>query len=267
MHVIVCIKAVIDPDVPTGLFNVDEDAKAPAPHSGVRTLMNPFDKQAIEGALRIRDTVGEVRITLLCMGPDSCRSIIREGHALGADEAYLLTDPLFEIADCYTAARTLAAAIARIGDVDLVLTGRQSADWDSGVVGSGIAELLDLPAITLAASIETENQTVRVRRALVDGFETVEAPLPAVVTVAHEMGTIRNASLRETMRAARKPVTVWTASDIGLAGDEIGEHGRRAVTERLYIPRRDVKCEFITGETPAAIASALITRLHEEKLL
>ncbi|MCY4136851.1 MAG: electron transfer flavoprotein subunit beta/FixA family protein [Rhodobacteraceae bacterium] len=267
MHILVCIKGIIDPDVPTALFDVDEEAKAPAPLSGVRTLMSPFDKQAIEGALRIRDTRGAVRISLLCMGPDSSRTIIKEGQALGADEAYLLTDPLFEIADSFTTARTLAAAITTIGDVDLVLTGRQSADWDSGVVGGGIAELLNVPAITLAASIEIDGQTVRVRRALVDGAETVEAPLPAVVTVAHEMGAPRKASLRETMRAASKPVTVWTASDIGLAADEIGNHGRRAVPERLYIPLSDVKCEYITGETPAAVASALITRLQEEKLL
>ena len=267
MHILVCIKGIIDPDVPIALFDVDEEAKAPAPLSGVRTLMSPFDKQAIEGALRIRDTLGEVKIALICMGPDSSRTIIKEGLALGADEAYLLTDPLFEIADSFTTARTLTAAITRIGDVDLVLTGRQAADWDSGVVGSGIAELLDVPAITLAASIEIDDQTVRVRRALVDGAETVEAPLPAVVTVAHEMGAPRKASLRETMRAARKPVTVWTASDIGLSADEIGDHGRRAVPERLYIPLSDVKCEYITGETPAVAASALIARLQEEKLL
>ena len=267
MHILVCIKGIIDPDVPTALFDVDEETKVPAPHAGVRTLMNPFDKQAIEGALRIRDTLGEVKITLLCMGPDSSRIIIKEGHTLGADEAYLLTDPLFEIADSFTTARTLAAAIARIGDVDLVLTGRQAADWDSGVVGGGIAELLDMPAITLAASIEIDDRTVRVRRAVVDVVEIVEAPLPAVVTVAHEMGTPRNASLRETMRAARKPITIWTASDIGLAAGEIGEQGLRAVPERLYIPVSDVKCEYITGETPAVVASALIARLQEEKLL
>lgn len=267
MHILVCIKGIIDPDIPIALFDVDEEAKTPAPLFGVRTLMSPFDKQAIEGALRIRDALGEVKITVLCIGPDSNRTIVKEGLALGADEAYLLTDPLFEIADSFTTARTLAAAITRIGDVDLVLTGRQAADWDSGVVGSGIAELLDVPAITLAASIEIDDHTVRVRRALVDGAETVEAPLPALVTVAHEMGTARKASLRETMRAARKPVTVWSASDIGLSADEIGDHGRRAVTERLYIPPCDVKCEFITGETPAVAASALIARLQEEKLL
>ena len=267
MRILVCIKEVIDPDIPTDLFRVDEEAKAPAALSEVRTLMSPFDKQAIEGALRIRDTIGEVKITLLCMGPDSSRTIIKEGLALGADEAYLLTDPLFEIADCFTTARTLAAAIARIGDIDLVLAGRQAADWDSGVVGGGIAELLNVPAVTLAASIEIGDRTVRVRRALVDGSETVETPLPAVVTIAHEIGAVRNASLRETMRAAHKPVTVWTASDIGLAADEIGDHGRRAVPERLYIPHSDVKCEYITGETPAASASALIARLQEEKLL
>ena len=267
MHILVCIKGIIDPDVPAALFDVDEEAKAPAPYSSVRTLMSPFDKQAIEGALRIRDTLGEVKITLLCIGPDSSRTIIKEGLALGADEAYLLTDPLFEIADCYTTARTLAASISRIGDVDLVLTGRQAADWDSGVVGGGIAELLDLPAITLAASIEIDDQTVRVRRALADGAETVEAPLPAVVTVAHEMGAPRKASLRETMRVASKPVTVWTASDIGLAADEIGDNGRRAVPERLYIPHSDVKCEYIAGKTPAAVATALIARLQEERLL
>lgn len=267
MHILVCIKGIIDPDIPAALFEVDEDAKAVAPLSGVRTLMSPFDRQAIEGALRIRDALGEVKITTLCMGPDSSRAIIKDGHALGADETYLLTDPGFETADSYTTARTLAAAIRKIGDVDLVLTGRQAADWDSGVVGLGIAELLDLPAITLAASIEVHDGSVRVQRALSDGAETVEAPLPALVTVAHEMGAPRNASLRETMRAARKPVTVWSAADLDLAADDIGEQGRRAVPERLYIPVSDVECEYITGETPDAVAAALVQRLREEKLL
>lgn len=267
IHIVICIKGIIDPDIPSAQFEIDEDSLRVISRSGVRTLMSPFDKQAIEGALRIREHLGEAKITLLSMGTEAARAIIKDGLSLGADEAVLLNDPLFEPADSYTTALTLAKAIRKIDDVDLILTGRQAADWDTGVVGSGIAEVLGLPAVTLAAAIEIDDRTARIERALKNGSETVEVQLPALVTISHELGAPRKPDLRETMRAARKPVTVWSADDIGLAPGEVGEEAMRNVPEQLYIPVNDVVCEIIAGDTPQEKAAALFKRLHEERFL
>ena len=192
---------------------------------------------------------------------------LKHGLALGADEAVLLTDPAFEGGDSFTTARALAAAIEKLGDVDLVLTGRQAADGDSGVVGCGIAELLGFPAVTFAMDVTVADGMLLVERALGDGSETVATPMPAVVTVSHEVGKVRHASLRETMKAARKPVTTWTASDLGLKSSDVGALGARRVLERLYIPLTDIECEYIDGKTPKELAANLVDRLSAARLI
>jgi len=182
VNIVVCVKEIADPEVASSVFSINEATQEVGP--GVRFVISPFDAQAIEVALRIKDTVNEAAITLLTLGAESARSIMKYGLSLGADEAVMLIDPAFDRGDSYTTARALAAAIAKIGDVDLVLTGRQAADGDSGVVGLGIAELLGRPAVTFAMDVEVVDGALVIERALGDGAETVEAPMPAVVTVS-----------------------------------------------------------------------------------
>ena len=135
------------------------------------------------------------------------------------------------------------------------------------MVGAGIAELLGLPAITFARDVWVADGTITVERVLEDGIETVEADLPAVVTISNELGAVRYASLRETMRAAKKPIRDWTPGDIGLDEKQVGPGASRRVLERLYIPVNDIECEFIGGETAAEMAAALARRLRETDLV
>jgi electron transfer flavoprotein beta subunit len=267
VKIVVCVKEIPNPEIASSVFRVDEAAKKVVPLTGLALVMSPFDAQAIEAALRIKEAVAETSITLLTLGPESARTTIRNGLSLGADEAVLLADPTFEEGDSYTTARVLASAIRKIGDCDLVLTDRQAADSDCGVVGCGIAELLDLPVVTYARRIEVRDGRVIVERVLEDGFETVEAALPAVVTISHELGAVRPASLRETMKTARKPQAIWTAADIGLEPSEIGAGGARRRLERLYIPVNDVVCEFLDGESATEQAAGLVDRLANARLI
>lgn len=267
MRIVACVKETLDPDIASSVFRVDEDARKVMPLPGLRTVMSPFDEQAIEVALRIREALGDGSIALLSLGAETSRSIIKHGLSLGADEAFLLIDPVFEGGDSFTTARALAAAIKKIGDVDLVLTGRQAADGDCGVVGCGIAELLGLPAVTFAMDVTVTDGMLLVERSIGDGSETVAAPMPAVITVSHEVGTVRHASLRETMKATRKPVTVWTADELGLKPSDIGALGVRRVLERLYVPVNDVECEYIDGKTPEEQAANLVDRLSAARLI
>jgi electron transfer flavoprotein alpha/beta subunit len=132
-------------------------------------------------------------------------------------------------------------------------------------MGPGIAELLELPLVTYAADVAVEGLLLVIERVLGDASEIVEVRMPALVTVSHEVGAVRHASLRETMKAVRKAVTIWTPGDLGLAPDELGTRGVRVTLERLYVPANDVACEFLVADSPADLAARLIDRLAAER--
>ena len=267
MHIAVCIKQVPDPEAAFSMFRVDEHAKRVVPAAGLPLVISPFDEQAVEAALRIRERAGEAKVTVLSIGPESARNALKHALAMGADEAVLVQDAALVERGSEATAFALAAAIRELEPVDLVLTGRQAADWDAGVVGCGVAELLGIPAITFARDIEARGRTIVVERVLADGFETIEAELPAVVTVSNELGAARKPNLRETMRAARKPLAVRSASDIGVDLEQIERIAARRVRERLYVPTKTGVCELIEGADEAAQAAALVQRLREARLV
>lgn len=267
MNIVVCVKQVPDPETPASQFRVDEAAKRVIPAQGVPLVISQFDAIAVEAALRLRDALGQGKITVMSMGPEGARDVIKHGLAMGADEGLLLCDKAFEDGDSYTTALTLATAIRKLGDCDLVLCGRQAVDWDMGQVGSFIAEMLGVPCITIAKDVKAVNGKLHVERVLLDGTETLEVAPPCVVTVSNELGEPRYPQLRQIMAAARKQVTVWTASDLGLDPSQVGAQGARLNLERLYIPVVESRCEFIEGETGEEMAAILARRLREEKLI
>ena len=267
MHIAVCIKYIPDPEAAFSMFTVYEQAKKVIPAAGLKHVVSPFDEQAIEAALRVRESHAGTRITVVTLGNELSRNALKHGLAMGADDAVLLADAAFDEGDSYTTAVALSAAVKKLGAVDLVLTGRQAADGDAGVVGAGVAEMLDRPLLTFAMSVAIENSAVRVERMLDNGTEIVEAVLPAVVTVSNELGIPRVPTLRETMRAARKPVMVWKAADIGLDAGATGAAGSRTVREKLFAPVKDSRCEMIVADTPEAQGVQLALRLRDAKVL
>ena len=270
MKIVVCVKQIQNPEIPPVQFRIDEEAKVLIPVSGLSPVLSPYDEQAIEAALRIRDRAGkdsDIEITIVTIASKGARAVIKAALALGADNAVLLSEPAFDGSGGYVTARNLAETIRALGDVDLILTGRQAADWDAGVVGLGIAEILDIPAITFACDVQIADSVVTVKRILEDGIETVEVDLPALVTISNELGKVRYASMRETMRAAKKPIKEWMPEDIGLDEAQVGSSAMRYNLERLYIPVNDTECEFIGGNTPAEIAATLAQHLRAAQLI
>ena len=267
MHLAVCIKYIPDPEAAFSMFSIDEQAKQVIPAAGLKHVVSPFDEQAIEAALRLREQHAGTRITVITLGSELSRNALKHGLAMGADDGVLLADAAFDEGDGYTTALALAAAMRKLGAVDLVLTGRQAADGDAGIVGAGMAELLNIPVLTFAMSVMVADNAVRVERVLEDGTEIIEADLPALVTVSNEIGAPRAPSLRETMRAARKPVLVWKAADLQLEASHVGAAGARSVRERLFAPSKTVHCEFIEAATPEEQGARLAARLREAKVL
>ena len=229
-------------------------------------VISPFDEQAIEAALRIRDK-GGAKVTVLTLGTGLAREVVKKPLSMGADELVLLEDAAYDGGDNWTTAYALAAAIRKIGTFDLIITGRQAADWDSGQVGSGIAEILGIPSVTVAKKIEIENGKAKVERIVPDGYEVIEVSLPALVTVSNELGEPRYATLKGIMAAAKKPPIVWKPADIGLDPSAVGAAGRRSTLVKLFQPVKEAKCEVITADTPAEAGVKLAIRLREEKVL
>jgi electron transfer flavoprotein beta subunit len=264
MDMIVCVKQILDPETPASAFKVDEAAKKVIPPQGMAPVINPFDAQAVEAALRIRDATGDGKITVLSLGPASARDAIKHGLAMGADDGILIDDPALADADSFVSARVLAAAIRKLGNFDIIFTGRQAADWDMGIVGPGLGELLGVPAVTITKSVEAVDGRLRVERVLMDGFETVEVPTPCVITISNELGDPRYPQLRQIMMAARKQVAVWTAADLGLSEDDMRSPLH---IERLFVPVKESHVEIIEGDTVEEQAQNLARRLRESKLI
>jgi electron transfer flavoprotein beta subunit len=263
-HIVCCVKQVPDPETPASQFKVDEAAKAVLPVPGIAPVPSQFDTIGVEAALRIRDALGEATITILSMGPDSFREVIKHGLAMGADQGVHINDPALSGADHWVTAKVLATAIEKLAPFDIVICGRQAVDWDMGVVGTAIAEELGVPCITIARGVQYSDGRVAVERALLDGFETVEAPAPCVVTVSNELGEPRYPALRNIMAAARKEVRVWQAADLGLDPSQLAN---RLVLERLSVLELEVECEFIEGDSAEEKAEKLALRLREAKLI
>lgn len=264
MHIVVCVKQVPDWDIPPSSFKVDEGAKKVVPPPGVAPVVSQFDAIAVEAAMRIKDANPDTKVTIMSMGPAGARDVIKHGLAMGGDEGVLLTDDAFNNLDSHGTATVLSSAITKLGDVDLVLTGRQAVDWDLGVTGTLISEMIGAPVITFAKAVSVADGKVTVERVLPDAFETVEASLPAVVTVSNELGEPRYPKLQQIMAAAKKTVNTWAAGDIGL---DAGALGPRLTLESLFVPVVDTKVEIMQGDTPEEQAMALARRLREAKLI
>lgn len=263
MNIVVCVKQVLDPDVPTSAFHLDQETNRVRVSGNIPPVVNGFDENAVEAALIIGENL-ESKVTILSVGSDFALEVMKKPLSMGADNLVLVDDPQLSELDANATVYVLNEAIKRIGPFDLVLCGRQASDWDNAHVPLGLAESLRLPCITMAQQIEMSNSMVLVNRVFPDGYEKVEADLPALVTVSNEIGQPRYPTLRGIMAASRRAPIVWTADDLGL--DFARLEPKISVT-CLSIPSSDSECEFIEADTEAEAGSRLAKRLREEKLI
>jgi len=241
LQILVCIKQVPDPEGPVDAFKVDPEAKTVIP-VGIPPLINPFDENALEAALRIKNSLSS-KVTVISMGEKLAQPVLRKALAAGADDLILLIDSQFKDLDSYSTAYILSSAIKRIGTYDLILTGRQSSDWGFGVTGLLIAEMLQIPAINLARKVEIKENKVLVEKLSSDGYDVVEAPMPVLVTVSNEVGELRYTSVRALQAASKKPVKGFNAEDLEL------DHRELTVREifKLFAFQNQRECKFIDG--------------------
>ncbi len=260
MNIIVCIKQVIDPEAPPSSFKIDAAANK-VEMRGAPPVIDPYGEYAVEAALKIKEAKGG-KITVMSLGANLLREVVKKPLAMGADELILLEDASFAEPDSQATAIALAAAIKKVREFDLILCGREASDTNAGQTGAGIAEMLGIPAVTLARKIDAVDGKLRVERVTSTGYEVVEAPLPAVVTVSNEIGEPRYPTIKGIMTAKKKEPVVWKPADIGI---QVG--GRRARLVRLYQPVHEGKCELVEGENPEEMGMNLALKLRSAKIL
>ena len=204
MKIVVCIKQVPD----TAEVKLDPKTNTLI-REGVPSIINHDDKAGLEAALRLREQVGGT-VTVVCMGPPQADVALREALAMGADEAYLLSAREFGGSDTFATSQILAAAIKNLGvdKDDIIFCGRQAIDGDTAQVGPQIAEKLHLPQITYAADVKKEGDTLTVKRMLEDGYMTIKAQTPCLITCIKELNTPRYMSVSGVFECYSKPVTV-----------------------------------------------------------
>jgi electron transfer flavoprotein beta subunit len=212
LKIAVCVKEVPDATAPK---RIDAGTKR-LDRSGEKTI-NPYDSHALEEAVRLKEGAAgaDSLITALCMGPEGALRTLHKALSLGADEALLVSDPALEGADIATTARVLAAAARHLG-ADLVLLGQQASDSDSYVMAAAVAEHLERPLVTQVARLELAGEGVRAKRQTETGYDVVEAPLPAVISVSDAINEPRYASLKAIMGARKKPQTTLALADLGV---------------------------------------------------
>ena len=259
MNIIVCVKQVIDPETPPSSFAVNTITMT-AQMRGANPVIDPFAEHAVEAALKIKETI-DAKVTVISMGIDLQRDVIKKPLAMGADELILLEDAAFNSLNSAGTAYALSAAIRKIGEYDMVLCGREASDTNAGMTGPGIAEILGMPCVTLARKIEVSGTTARIEKAMSMGYDVIEVDLPAVITVSNEMGEVRYPTIKGIMRAKKITPDVWKPSDIAF------EAVTGMTLHNLYVPVFEGTCEFIEGETQEETGALLAGKLWQEKAL
>jgi electron transfer flavoprotein beta subunit len=259
VKIAVCVKEVPEASARTridpGTLRLDRSGTA---------ALNPFDAHALEEALRIRERTGEGEVVAVMMAPAGAADSLRKALAIGADRAVHVVDDALAGSDLVATARALAKAVER-EEPDLVLLGQQGGDSDGAVLWSALADLLRLPVVSQAASLELEQRTATVKRQTEYGYDVIAAPLPAIVAVSDAINEPRYPSLKGIMGAKKKPFETLGAGDLGLDPGEIGAAGSR--TEVLALTDPPSRGDSVRIEDDGSAAEKIVEYLSERKLL
>ncbi len=256
MNIVVCVKQVPD----TKDVRLDPKTNTMA-REGVESIMNPYDRHALEEAVCLKESHGGT-VTVLSMGPPQAAEVLRESISCGADRGVLVSDRGFAGADTWATSYTLARAIDTIGGADLILCGKQAIDGDTAQVGPGLAARMKLPYVTCVQKTrEAGDDFITVERMMDDGYDVVRLPLPALLTVVKDINEPRVPSLKGKMRAKKATIETLTAEDIGADPNCIGLAGSPTQVVKVFSPEARGDREIFTGSVDEQVQQ-LVDRLR-----
>ena len=261
MHVVVCTK-----ETPDTAAKVEVDADGNVTWGDAPLVINPWDEYAVEEGLRLKEEHGG-ECTVLAMGSPSTHEALKHAVAVGCDEAVLVSDPAFENADTLLTSYVLAQAITKMGDVNLAIFGRQAVDGDTGQTAVQVGRRLGWNTLTYVfkiVEIDFEAGTIKVERLLEEGKQICESKLPAVLSTVKDINEPRYPSIMGIRKAAKAEISTWSAADIEADSAIQAKVQWPAITAP---PARQAETEVIEGDTPEAVASALVDKLISEKVI
>ncbi len=263
MRILVCIKQIIDPEISPQIFQIDRIAKRAA-QKDVALVMNPYDENAIEVALQLKDRQKEINVAVLTLGGEFSDKALRRALSMGCDEAFWLKDPQWEGLDSSGMAQVIGRGIGKMGNIDLVLCGRQAGDWDMGQVGFFIAEHLSWACANLVFKMDLQGPKLILRREVERGVEIHEASFPLLANITSaSTNQPRYPTAKGIMTASRKKITTWSAPDL-----EISQQiSRRITIEDLALPDFSRELKIIEGEDGVEKARNLVRHLKEMKII
>jgi electron transfer flavoprotein beta subunit len=260
LNIVVCVKQTPD----TAATVTVEDGKVS--WGDAPLVLNPWDEFAVEEALQIKEEHGG-QVTALSLGPEDAQEALKQSLAMGCDQAILISDPAFAGLDTLQVSKVLAAAIEKVGDVDLVFFGRSSVDSDTGVTGTQVARRLGFPSLSLVAKImnlDPDGKEIQVERMLEEGRQQVSGSLPSVLSVVKEINEPRYPSFMGIRKASKAEIPIWSGSELGIADDlTAAVHW----PEIIAPPKVETQVEIIEGDSAEDKAKKLTARLAEEKVI
>ena len=262
MNIIVLIKQVVA--ATSAKINPDTGTLI---REGVENILNPFDEYAVEEALRIREKLGG-KVTVVTMGPPQAVEVIRKAIGMGVDEGILVSDVKLAGSDTWATAYALSQAIKKIGDYQLIITGKQAVDGDTAQVGPEVSACLDIPMVAWVRKIEEISATqMRVERLMEDGYDVLESPLPALISVVKEINEPRLESLKGKMRAKKYEPLKWGAADFpDLDLAQVGLKGSPTRVKKTFTPQRQYKGTMLAGSA-VEMAKALCSKVKEMNII
>lgn len=263
MHIVATLKQVYDPNTPPVLLKIGKDGKTLELPAGMSQIMNGYDANAVEEALKLKEKHGGT-VTVLSVGDDSSKSCLRRAIGMGADKAVHISGPTGLTGDSHSIAKLLSAAIRKLPPVDLILCGRQASDTDSGQVLLFLAEELGFPALSPVRRIHGIDGGLAIVDRIADGgSQRVRVSLPALFGISNEINKPRPASLKGVMLAKKAEIPSWTPAELGME-----EPQPAMILRRLYIePPAETRAELIAADSGRAAGKALADKLHQEGMI
>lgn len=264
MHIVVCLKHVLDPEITPRNFEINPDTNRPDA-SDSDMVLDSFAENALELAIQLRDKTPGATVTALCLGNEDSEEILRRALAFTANAAVRVWDDDWEELDGQAVGHILAHTIHTLGGAELVLTGYQAADIEEGLVGPVLAEELSMPCVTLVSDIELDEGNIKASCETEDGYTVISVPTPAVMTIiSSETNVPRLPKVKDIRLARSKPITLFESDDLNLDSERC-QPGASLV--KAYVQNTEVHCEILSGNDSAELAAELAGKLMALKIL
>ena len=261
MKILVCVKQVPD----TTEVKIDKE-KGTLIREGVPSILNPDDANALEEALKTKDKYEDVTVTVLSMGPPQANDMLRECLAMGADEAFLLSDRAFGGSDTWATSNVIASGIKKLGNFDIIFAGRQAIDGDTAQVGPQISEKLNIPQVTYVQKFEINKNEVKVQRQLEDGYEIIKVNTPVLLTAVKELNEPRYMAVDKIFDAYKKEIKVLSINDIDIDATQVGLKASPTKVFKSFTPEPKGKGIMLDG-TPKKIVDKLVVALKQKHII